>query len=393
VGGNSGSFNISTSAGNAQVSLSCEGIDSNLDIAPSPAAVPTTRVGEPRSQTITVRNTGAASLNLVSAAIVGDHLSLASMPRYGTYNQNDAATFDVMFAADAPGDATGTVTLTYDGGQTRTLSVSATAQPTSMSISPDVAYDLGAVCVGANAAKDFSIVATEAGPFAVTAVEPPDEPFTLITPALPGSVQGAGANMFTFTAGVAPTAPGPVRSSLTVQTDIPGGTAREISLTATGIPDGVNGPSEGVNLGGAPLGTTTLGRPVSITNCGTASVTLSNARIEPADNVFAIVQPPEQTTLAPGEHADWLVIFKPTAPGEQSETFNVDTGDGATVQVQLLGDGLTDDGTIGDPNGTGTDKVPSYYACSAGGSTAMWPIGLALAGLIRKRRRSLSLRI
>ena len=123
---------------------------------------------------------------------------------------------------------------------------------------------------------------------------------------------------------------------------------------------------------------------VQITNCASTPAVLSNARIEGPDaSEFAIVLPPASSTVPATGTVTWLVVMATRATGVKHATFIVDGPDGP-VSVELTGEGL---GEIG-PVVTDPDGKPSYYACSAGGSvTSAWPLALAFALLLRRRRR------
>ena len=77
--------------------------------------------------------------------------------------------------------------------------------------------------------------------------------------------------------------------------------------------------------------------------------------------------------------ASWLVILNAHTAGVKSANFLVDY-DGGTATIALEGEGL------GPSLGGGGGK-PSYYACSSGRPTALWPLLIAATFLVRRRRR------
>lgn len=369
------------------VNLACNGIDSNLDVTPSPAAVPTTRVGEPTTRSMQLANTGAASMTIQSATLTGMGLTSTDLPLPGaTIAGGGSVLATIRFDAMAAGDATGALTIVYDGGQIRSIPISAKALATSMSLTPDGSIDLGPVCVGQSATQSVTIAANAEGGFRVTTVEPPAPPFTLTTPTLPATLQGAGANTQMLSITASPTEVGPIVSTLTVTTDIPDATPRALELNVTGLTAGVSATPVELDLGPSMVNVPTIGQMVSVTNCSTSPAELTNARLE-GDNAadFAIVQAPS-LMLGANDTVSWLIIANPHSVGSKSATFSVDHA-GGTASVLLNADGL------GDPIGTepGTDDGrPSYYTCSAGTASATWPIALVLGAiLVRRRRRRL----
>lgn len=387
VGNMSGSFVVQSNdpmKPSVTVPLSCKGIDSNLDISPSPLALPTTRVGEPVESNISLVNSGAAPMTIQSVTLTSDDLELVTAPGAGTVlnPSGGTATARVRFAAAAAATATGTLNITYDGGQSRTSQISAQALTTSMALTPDGDVDLGPICLGQTKMQPFSIIANADGPFRITSVTPPEAPFTLMAPALPAMVQGAGATTLMLSVTANPTAPGVATSSMTLTSDIPNAAPKVINLSAIALTEGVGGTPETLDLGSQPLDMTTIGQEVSISNCTTTAATLANARIEGLDAAsFAIVQQPASTALAPNGVAKWLVVFTPRSVGPKSALFSVDH-DGGTTSIMLAGEGLGSDIT------GGGDGPPSYYACStSAGGAGLFGIAFALWLATRRRRR------
>lgn len=365
------------------VTLACNGIDSNLNVTPSPAAVPTTRVGEPTTRSVSLANTGAAPMTIQSATITGAGLTATGLPLPGaTIAGGGSVNAMIQFDAMEPGDKAGALTIVYDGGQMRSIPISAKALATSMSLSPDGTIDLGPVCVGQSNSRTVTIAANADGGFRVTGVSTPDGPFTVTTPTLPATLQGAGANnqMLTFT--TAPTAVGPAAATVIVTTDIPNAPPRGLDLSVTGLTAGISATPFELDLGPSEVNVPTIGQEVSVTNCSTSAAELTNPRIEGDDAAdFAIVQAPG-LMLGPNDTVSWLIIANPHSIGSKSALFSVDHA-GGTASVMLNADGL------GEPVGEdpAADGATSYYACSTGTGAASLPIGLALAALLIRRRR------
>jgi MYXO-CTERM domain-containing protein len=363
------------------VPLSCKGVDSNLDIAPSPAVLRTTRVGEPIDAMIDLRNSGGAAMVLESVAIQSSGLTMTTVPAPGTMlaAMTGVAQVGIHFDASAKGDVTGTLVATYDGGQTRSTEITARALATSMALTPDGEIDFGPVCAGESRMQQFTLMANEQGSFSLRTVSDPGAPFAVETPILPLAVQGAGANQVRFQVTAAPVAEGVVVMPVTLTTDIPKATDHTLTLRVQGLPAGVTATPESIDLGSLPINTTTIGQAAQLSNCGTAPIAFSNPRIEGIDAAdFAIVQQPTSPTIAPAGMASWLIVLQAHSVGPKQATFAVDH-DGGTASVPLLGEGL---GDIVDVGGRG-----SYYACSTGDASSPWPLAIGLALIWRRRRR------
>jgi hypothetical protein len=385
-GGQSATLSVPTNYANLTASLSCTGIDSNLDISPSPASIAQARVGEPKTTTLNLVNSGGAPMAIESVVVTGGDIEMMSAPSPGTnLAPGGSAQTSVKFMATTAGDTSGQLTVTYDGGKTRTTEIAARAVNTSMSVSPSGSVDLGPVCVGQSTKKTFTIVANDQGPFKVMDVSGIGDAFDYTVAGLPASVQPNGANAYTFDVTAAPTVAGASSGTVTVATDIPNAVPQAVDLTVTGLAEGVTGTPSELYLGGVEPGQTTVGQNVTVTNCSTGPVTLSNAHIEGDDTgEFAIVVFPDSLTIDAQGSAQWIVIAKPTSVGEKNATFVADY-DGGQVMISLVGDGL---GMADAPTDTSTDKEASYYSCSVGGASVVgvWPLALAFGFMARRRR-------
>ena len=363
------------------VALTCRGIDSSLDISPSPAALPATRVGEPIDATIALKNTGNVAMKLESVALTGDGITMLTSPPAGTTLPTQGeADVGVHFEAAAAGDASATLVATYDGGQTRTTQITARALATSLALTPDGDVDFGPVCGGQTRSQDVTLIANDQGAFSLSSISDPGAPFGVAAPKLPVAVQGAGATQVHFQVTAAPTAAATAAADVVVHTDIPGGADHTLHLAVQGLPPGVTATPGAIDLGSNPINTTTIGQEVHLSNCGSAPIGFRNPRIEGGDALdFAIVQQPTAPMIAPAGHVSWLIVLQAHTVGVKQAKFAVDH-DGGTASVDLQGEGL---GDRAESTGRG-----SYYACSAGGPAGLWPLGVALALVLGRRRRA-----
>jgi hypothetical protein len=366
------------------IPLSCSGITSKVAASPSPIVIPTTRVGEPAMQTITLTNTGAATATIASVTVTG--MTMVSAPPANTMlAENQSTTAVISFAATAAGSATGDLTVVTDTS-TLDIPITADALVTSMSVTPDGEVDFGPVCSGQAKTQMFSLVANADGPFKLTAVSTPDAPFTVTTPTLPASVDGDGANTVTFSVTATPSDAGSAASSVQITTDIPNGTPDTIALTAIGLPTGVTATPAMVDLGNIAIDTTSLGQEIDLSNCSSSAITIADTMIYGSDaDAFSIVQQPTSMMVAANSTVSWLVVMNAQTPGDVGATFEVDyTGGSATVA--LVGEPYDPNAGSGTDGGGSSGEKSSYYACSTGRGVALWPIAIALVALRRRRR-------
>jgi MYXO-CTERM domain-containing protein len=255
-----------------------------------------------------------------------------------------------------------------------------------MSVTPDGDVMFGPVCAGQTKSQTFSVLANEEASFEVSELSSPGGAFSLTSPSLPFVVQGSAANKLMFDVTAAPTSAGEQMATLTLTTDIPNATPRQINLSVAGIAAGITPNPADVDFGPNDINTTTIGQSVNLTNCSTAPITFTNPRIEGTDaGEFAIVAQPTSTSINPTSSASWLVVFQGHTAGMKSAAFVVDY-DGGSAMIPLLGEGVGGMNPI-DPGENPIDEI-SYYTCSSGsGSGSSFGMLLFVVGLLMWRRR------
>jgi hypothetical protein len=388
LGAVNGTFSLSSNDPNTpliSIGMTCSGTDSALAVSPSPAVLPTLRVGETEQKTISITNMGAAATSLQAVTVSG--MTMVSAPAPGTplAANGGATSATIEFDATVKGDVSGTMHIDYDNGKSLDTAITGKAVDTTLSLTPDGDVDFGQVCVGQTKLQMFSLVATDEGSFKLTAASTPDAPFTLTPPTLPATVQGSAANTVTFSVTAAPTDEGDATSMIALTTDIPNGTPHVINVHALGLSAGVNGPAQ-VDLGGNPINETSIGQHVEISNCTAAPISITTVALSGMDaGEFAIVDQPDNSTIAPAGSATWLVVLQAHTVGLKSASFDAMTDSGTTTSVPLIGEGLGS-GSGGTDGGVDNGK-DSYYACSTGRASSLWPIAVALGLLIRRRKR------
>jgi hypothetical protein len=297
-----------------------------------------------------------------------------------------ATSVKVSYSPTAKATVSGNLHIDYDNGKSIDTPIAAKAVTTSLSLTPDGDVELGPICIGQMHGQDFALIAADEGSFKLTSVTMPDATagFTLAAPTLPATVQGSAANTVKLTLTAAPTAPGDLTSSFQITTDIPNASdPHTINLHMLGLSAGVNGPPM-VDLGGNLINQTSLGQHVQISNCTDTPVTITSVNISGTDAAdFAVVDQPTDLTIMPAQSIQWLIVLDPHSGGDKSAQFNANF-DGGTTVVPLIGEGLTD--MLPSQDDGGTNKS-SYYACNVGSPSALFPIGLALGGLLVRRRR------
>ena len=335
------------------------------------------------AMTVTVTNTGTDTLNFAAAnatVISGANAADFAIVAATTTCKNSTAlppapgpgnscVINLTFTPSTAAAEAATLTITDDSGgtagttQTASLSGTGTAGTASLSTA---AVPFGSVPVSTTSSV-MSVTLTNTGngvlqlgnpALAITGTNPGD--FSIASGTTCMNLNTFGQNgscvvSLTFT----PTATG-ARSATLTFTDDSGGTAgatQTVSLTGTGTAASVTLAPSPVNFGNQPINTMSSATTVTLTNSGTASVTLasSNAVIITGTNAsdFAIVAvtgtncansltvPPTNGSCVIG------VTFKPVGTGPRTATLQVtDNASPGTQSVALNGTGTVSNASV-----------------------------------------------
>lgn len=368
-----------------EISIACRGIQSNLTVDPSPVQFAETLIGDQRVAPVRLGNAGTAPLTIVATTITAGPFTAPDVGGAMLMGGQELE-LEILFtptAEDVGQDVRGTLVVTFDGGESRTIDLVGPARDATLSLTPGGAIDFGTVCAGQSLEQVFVAVnggsgavdlldATASGPgFALTPIAPPSFPAPL-------PARGAGSATFRVTA---EPPLGDVTGELTVTTAIPGSTPTVIALAARGQDSGVGASPGAVDFGGVDVGQPSGGRTVRISNCDLVPLEVTAATVtgDAAAEFVLIATEPLPLTLPPRGVAQFVIELRPTTAGDKLATLTVTHASG-TVEVPLTGLG------VGDAAGGGGRG--SYYACSTGGGGAAFaPLALAIALLVRRRRR------
>ncbi|HWU90109.1 MAG TPA: choice-of-anchor D domain-containing protein, partial [Kofleriaceae bacterium] len=313
--------------------------------------------------TITVANIGAmpqGPLRVTSAAITGGS--------WFTFGANGASAcggqttctfagggFDVPPATDvsvrcsppanASGPQTATVTFTSDtdlGGDS-TATLTCTAGRADLTFTPSLAFGdvfinpspapSMTVTVGNTGNQSLVFTATRSGTAGLTALYTLGGCFSNCT-VMPGTMQQ-------FTVTFNPTAPTSPNADISIKlaSNDPDDATVTIPVTGRGTAPDISAPMT-LSLGGVEVGKTSTAQTLTVTNNGTATLTITNASFTSggADYVAMTGTTGAQMTMVPpGGSTTWDIVCTPTAQGSRPGTFRIASNAfmKATVDVGL----------------------------------------------------------
>ncbi|MCE9572873.1 MAG: choice-of-anchor D domain-containing protein [Deltaproteobacteria bacterium] len=270
AGSYSAILTVNSDGGTANITLSCRGVASVLGATPNPLAFGGVRVGTSVDATVTVTNSGLASLNLSSATVSGGCFSRIGGLPGPIAPSGGTATITVRCTPGAMVDYSGSLVIVSDGGALTIPLLATGTTPVLAVTSTQVPF--GDVRVGTSSTQVVGLKNTGNMNLTVNALTIGAAPFNLASPiALPATIHPN--ETVNVNVACAPTAPGVFASTLAVASD--GGSAN-ISLTCRGVASVLGATPNPLAFGGVRVGTF-VDRTVTVTNSGLATLNLSNA--------------------------------------------------------------------------------------------------------------------
>lgn len=381
------------------VALTCTGIDTDLVATPAPITFAPTRVGDSDVVHVSIENVGAAMSITAMAATpsVFTITNAESLPI--SIGAGDTTELDLRFTPTADGDVPGTLTVTGSSGDPLLVTLLGPGRVAAFTVQPS-SYDFGAVCVGTQSVKRFSVTSTGSADFEIEApaLVDPDVAFDLamIDPdesEFPATIAPSGTVTVDVTA--APTSASAV-GTLKFATDVDPDGDVDVTLQIVAITSGVGVGPAAVDFGPVPVDGVSTPQEISLANCDVAPLAVSSVRVIGDDaGAFAVggTLPPPNLIVPVSGNVRWTVVFRPDHEGAHSASLEIMHALGTTlVPLDGLGDVPDPDaGPTGNPDGGAGFDTTSYYACTcrgSGGATGAAPLLLVVVlGLVRRRRR------
>jgi hypothetical protein len=307
------------------------------------------------AQTVTLANTGSAPLTISSIALTGanagDFAESDNCPiSPSVLAAGTSCSISVTFTPTAGGSRSASLTVTDDAVTSpQTVSLSGTGtvpapvvtlNPTSLTYSGQQVNTTSSVQTvtlsnsgtAALSISSISITGTNASDFAQTN-NCPLSPNTL-------PVNGSCTISATFT----PTATGSRSASISI-TDNAADSPESVTLSGTGTAAAVSLSPTSLTFGNQLLNTTSTAQPVTLTNSGTAPLTITSVSItgtNSGDFAQSNTCPLSPNTLAAGAKCTISVSFTPTATGTRTASVSIsDNAAGSPQTVALSGTGTS----------------------------------------------------
>jgi len=335
IGTRTGAVTITDNASPATqtVSLTGTGVATPVvSLSPASLTFPAQRVGTSSSaQSVTLKNTGSAVLNITSITVSGDFSQTNTCG--SSVAANASCTLSVTFKPTAIGTRTGAVTIT-DNASPATQSVSLTGTGTApvASLSP-TSLTFPAQPVGtSSSAQSVTLSNTGNATLSITSITASGD-FSQTNTC--GASLAANASC-TLSVTFKPTAAG-TRTGVVTITDNASPATQTVSLTGTGVATPVVSLSPAsLTFPAQRVGTSSSAQRVTLKNTGSATLRITS---------FTVNGDFSQTntcgsSVAAGASCTLSVTFKPTAAGTRTGAVTItDNASPATQTISLTGTG------------------------------------------------------
>jgi FG-GAP-like repeat/Abnormal spindle-like microcephaly-assoc'd, ASPM-SPD-2-Hydin/Divergent InlB B-repeat domain len=289
-------------------------------------------------KTVTLKNTGTASLTITAIAITGTNAAdFAQTHTCGSSLAVGAScTFSIKFKPTASGTRTAVLSIT-DSAAGSPQKVALSGVGTTAKLSPTT-LNFGTVAIGVTSAAK-SVTLTNVGTTALTITA------IAITGTNAGdfsqthtcvSLLGAGTSC-TISIKFKPTASGARTAALSI-TDNAVGSPQKATLSGTGTTAKLSPTS--VNFGSVSVGVTSAAKTVTLTNVGATTLTITGIAITGTNAGDFSQTHTCGSSLAAGASCTISVKFKPAATGARSAALAIsDNAAGSPQKVTLSGTG------------------------------------------------------
>ncbi len=324
------------------VALSGTGTAPAITLTPNPLNFGSQAVGQATAASgMTISNTGTGDLIITAINVSGTNatdftLTPVTLPL--TIHPSTSATISLTFTPSAGGGRVASVDVTDNiaGGSTQSAGLQGSGLIPGISAAPNPLNFGNQLVLNSSAPTSISITNTGAAPlvissFTITGANASEFVSTTATP-----ITIAGGNSSPIVVKFTPTGTGTRTATITLATNVSGAASFPIALTGIGIAPAVSLNQTSLSFGNQIQNTTSAPQSVTLTNSGTAPLTVSpvtaSANFAQTSNCVG--------SIAAGANCTINVTFTPTTTGVLNGTLTItDTATGSPHTVSLSGTG------------------------------------------------------
>ncbi|HWZ81691.1 MAG TPA: choice-of-anchor D domain-containing protein [Terriglobales bacterium] len=342
AGGNvNGNIAIASDAPGSPLNIPLSGTGiapGDLTANPSSVIFGNVTVGNNKTVSVTVTNTGGATVTISNAAATGNGFSFTGPNLPATVAAGQSASFSAIFTPTAAGNSSGNLTITSDASNpTLTIPLSGVGVTPGQLAPNPASLSFGNVAVGSSKSLTETLTNSGGTSLTISAASATGTGFSMSGLTVPLTLNAGQST--TFNVQYAPTATGVVSGNVTITSDGSNPTLN-ISLSGTGVTAGTLSASPiSLSFGNVQTGTSSS-LSETVTNTGGVNVTVSQANVTGAGYSISGLTVP--VTLTPSQAVTFSVKFAPTAAGAVNGTLAIiSDASNSPLNIALTGTGVT----------------------------------------------------
>jgi hypothetical protein len=341
-GTSNGTLTITSDASDSTLSVPVSGVGTTatgqLGANPTSLSFGNVAVGQNKSLSETITNSGTASVTISQIAISGSGFTLSGATSSVTLAAGQSTTFSVKFTPTSASNASGTITVSSNASNPSLaipVTGTGTAAPGQLSSNP-ASLSFGSVTVGSSQSLSVTLTNTGGSSVSVSNVQISGSGFSLS--GIGSSFTLAAGQSTTFNVRFAPTTSGAASGSVTIASNA-SNPALTVALSGTGT---VAVGTLSVSPATLNLGSVTVGSSNSLSGQLTASganVTVTAATTN--NSSFTVSGLTLPVTIAAGQSVSYTITFSPQTAGTVNATLTVTSN----AQPSTTTEALTGTGT------------------------------------------------
>src|SRR5207302_1386949 len=283
---------------------------------------------------VSFSNTGNVNLTVSLGGATGPGFSISGLTFPLTLPPGQSSTFSVQFAPTTTGSASRSVSLVSDAPNSpSTIALSGAGVQPQLSVTPP-SVNFGNVVVGTTNRPEERRVGKGSASLTIAQGNITGAGFSISGLTFPLTLPPGQSS--TFSVHFAPTTTGSASGSISLVSYAPNSPST-IALSGTGVQPQLSIRPPSVNFGNVVVGTTNT-QPITLTNSGTADLTIPKATVTGAG--FSISGLTSPLTLTAGPSSTFSVQFAPTATGSASGSVSlVSNAPNSPTIIPLTGSG------------------------------------------------------
>ena len=341
AGSASANLQVVSDASNSPVTISFSGVGLAAGaLSPNPTSLSfgSVQIGNSKSLSGTLTNTGGSSLAISGASLAGSGFSLSGLSTPQTLSAGQSTSFTVTFDPASAGGASGSLTVSSNGSNpTVTIGFSGVGLTPGDLVPNPSSVSFGNVQVGSTSSQSVTLTNSGGTSVTISSASASGAGFSVGGLSLPLTLNsGQSAS---FTVAFAPANAGAISGNVTI-TSSGSNPSLTIPVSGSGTTQGSLTPNpSSLSFGNVTVGSSSS-QSVTLTNSGGSSVTISAASA--TGTGFSVGGVSLPVTLNAGQTTSFTVKFAPGAAGSVSGNVTITSnGSNPNLALAVSGTGVT----------------------------------------------------